>query len=280
MSISNLLDPNTGNEVWKQLYVNNVNTTNLTVTNSTSFEGNLTIQNDNPKVSVLNNAVNTNRAQLILNGKSPTLGSLVVQQTETGSAIVENFNNNSDISILPHGNGNVVLSPPTGHVKLSGTNYPSVSSVLSLDTSNNIITSSTFQSSGISLLAGGSQTGINTDIHEIIYTKHGNIVFFSVNIRVISLSGPANQPLTIDGLPYVYSQSTPIVTKIDCIWGDVKFDTGYAYVGGLINSSFGTSIQLYQSSGDETKDYIPLKGFPNLTTASKFVLSGFYFTDE
>lgn len=274
MSLSNILDPATGSEEWKDLYVNKINVASQVITN-----GNIVVENDNPKISILNNATNANRAQLILNGRESSLSAMIVQQTETGLGLIENFNNNSDITILPHGSGNVILAPPTGFAKLSGASYQAVDSILTMNSSNQIIPSATLTGT-VTLLAGGSSVGITTDINELEYTKIGNLVFYSVNLRMQNLAvGHAVGPLSIAGLPFLPRPSSlPVANQI--FWSRVNFPIDYGFATGIISQG-SSEIALFATTG------IVLTG-PSVQLTdvalnaggglfSTFIVSGIYF---
>ena len=72
-------------------------------------------------MTIANNAINTNRASLVLNGRNSVLGNAVIQQNETGTMIIENFNANSNIFLNCSGTGIVQCNVPITFKILAGT---------------------------------------------------------------------------------------------------------------------------------------------------------------
>ncbi len=163
--------------------------------------GNVTIENSNPLLSINNNGNNINRSTLLLNGNTVTpLSGLKIQQNQTGSAIIENFDaapisilTHSDgaINITPNGLGNVNIGSATGLVSISNPVISSSSvaanSILRADGTKNIVSSTltngqllignTGNTPSSSTLTAGSNIAISNGAGTITITGGLNTIF-------------------------------------------------------------------------------------------------------
>ena len=190
MSLNEILQPLP--KVWSNVSFNSINVDSGGIITG----GNITVENDGPTISIIDNAVNTNRATLQLQG-GLGLAFAKVQQDSTGNMVLEDFQTNANISLIPHG---------SGHVQLKGPSYPAGPFVLGLDASNNIIEVSQTQSFTPTLQFGGASTGITYSLQTAEFTLIGNVLFFAINL-VLSSKGSATGGATISGLPLVIANN-------------------------------------------------------------------------
>ncbi len=259
-SLSNILDPNTADRTWKDLQVNSI-----TVKGAVTFNGNQSITNSNPSLSIINNTTNANRSTLLLQGASNLIASKL-QQDQTGKLILQTFNTNSGVDIIPNGSGLVSL---LGDVKITGS-LPAGPYSLGLDASNKIVRNSSYGTFIPQLKFNGASTGITYLSQVGFYNKIDKSVFFSINI-VLTNKGSSTGAATISNLPFPIAVDDIAQTVY---WVGVLFDLDYTFVAATTSSLFNY-LNLLQGSTSQSKPVIALQnsGFNNTTSLT---VSGFY----
>lgn len=249
---------------------------NLSVTGSQTFTGNLSVQNSSPVIQILNNSnpVNTNRATLSLNGGTTVpLSAFNVQQIQDGSAIIENFNNNSPIGLITHGTNADINIIPGGRVSLQGSNYPVGPYLLGLDSSRKIINGGSIAISGTFipvLQFGGASVGITYSKQQGQYTRNGNIVHFNINITLTN-KGSSVGTVGITGLPFDITSSLSNQTAY-VNFGNITYTAGAPIFASIVSG--GPVIFIGQSISGGSQTFFADTNFAN---NSGFGVSGFYF---
>lgn len=233
-----------------------------TINGSLTVLGNETITNSAPRLSIINNAVNVNRATLELKGGT-NLSPITIQQDQTGTIVLENFNTNSGLDIRTNG---------TGVVSLIGNSYPAGPYVLGLNSSNQIVRSSVTGTFLPQLFFANASVGVTYNSQFGNYTKINNVVFFNIDV-ILSSKGSSVGQANFRNLPFPVSV---INTSQALTWDKINFSANYTAVGTISNNV--GSIDLVQLS--------PLVGNPlnilddtNVQNNSGFTISGFYFSN-
>lgn len=171
MSLYDILTVNNAPSAnWKNVSVNDLTVYGkLNVTGSTGSNfGNITVQNASPNISIINDSVNSNRATLTLSGMTGLSGFVKLQQSNDGTAILENFNTNSDISLIPHG-GSLYLPSSSNQIKFNSNNIMTLN--VSAPTGNTTVTMPDPLASS-NLLYDTSSTGLPVTARK--YTQFAN----------------------------------------------------------------------------------------------------------
>ncbi len=241
------------NELVAPLVPQDIIVHDLTVTGSTTHTGNITVTNSNPSIAIRNNATNTNRATLELDGRYPSIPSAKVQQNQLGDVIIETFATNGSISLLPKNLGTVNVSRLVIGSTSTLTNY----------TEGVIVPVLQF---------GGASTGITYNLQTGKYTNIGNRCDFVINIALTSKGGAVGNA-TIDGLPFLPVAGNVYTTLVYS--SNLTSATASQYFGNITNLT-GTIVNLLQvqnSSG--TSSALTDTNFANNST---LIVQGYYFT--
>jgi hypothetical protein len=160
--------------------------------------GNIVVSNAGPSISIVDNAINTNRATLLLQG-GPLITPVKLQQDGSGNVILENGNASGNISLINDGSGsinlNTAVATPSNNLVLINSN-PVVSST------RGAVTQTGSQSSAVTY--NGSSCRITT-----------------VSLNVAS---GANQPFTFNNSAIL--ANSVILVSVDNYGGS----TGFPYV--------------------------------------------------
>ena len=168
------------------------------------------------------------------------------------------------------------ISLTSGHIKITGTNYPSTGYPLGLDTSNNLVPLSTSSS----LLPWTPLLSFGTGISDITYTanngyytKIGNIVYFTCTV-ILSNKGVLTGTAYLNNLPYA-SNSGFNQTVV------MSYSSGINMTSGTLCGFFGTNstVMTLVSAGKPDGSAIALLTNTNFSNTSTFSVNGFYFTN-
>ncbi len=247
MSISEILDPNTINESWKHLNVYSIN-----VATGINLEGNITVSNPNPQISIINSEGNTNRSTLLLKG-GPSITELKIQQEENGGAVIQNFNNNSNTQIINTGTGFLNIVPG---LKLNS------GSLLNTYSDSNLFSPT--------LTFGGGSTGLTyTSFGN--FTRIGNCCFISMGVTVLTVGSSTGQAL-LGNLPFAPVGGTNLI-NFNVSWSGLQFGINYTAATAILGSN---DIQLLQESSLSALPQVILTNTSFIASTS-IKLSGFYF---
>lgn len=268
----------------------------LEVDGTTDMKGNLTLQNDGPVLQINNNATNTNRATLILAGRLGLIPQIKFQQDDTGAGIIENFAP-STISLITHSAQNIFLAPDTtgrsviGNATFAGTAVGSNITISGNFTSSggSVITPSVVINGGSNLNAfttsgvitpvvqiGGSSVGITYGFQNGLYSKIGNIIYFSIRVGVTSIGAlSAGDPVTITGLPFTATTTSNDSCCFTCEWTHVTFPALYTSIGAQAGGTFFTP---FFNSNAVASGRVQMTGAAFATTTNEIRISGFYLS--
>lgn len=298
MSVYEILDPN-NKAPWKALEIYTLDTASnvtiggsLDVAGATTLSGNIVVSNPGPVISILNNAnpPNSNRASLFLSGSINNNGRAAIQQNNDGDMIVEDLDTNGELTMKINSAASINLDAGAGKVKLKGTNYDTLNrNLLGIELDNTISKMAQFIplttiDDSLSLLYGGvPATGATYSTNKISFSRMGNILFFSLELNILSKgSGPADDaPITILGLP--------VISADNCVQPDntvgvynVKYSL-YPQPAGTLpyynitlcdaeNASTTLNVRQYGDSiGAAPQE------FKNVLVNAIFTVSGFYY---
>lgn len=293
MSLNEILQPLP--KVWSNASFNSINVDSGGIINN----GNITVQNANPNISILNNAANTNRATLELQGATGLLHAKI-QQDNIGHLILENFQNaglelishgagsidffpadSGDVNIVPNtgnillstGAGNIQLSSGAGGVKITGVNYPVGPYTLGLDSVNNLIPEGVLTSFPIQLNFGGAHVGMTLTTQTGWYMKFGRMTMFQVTLQ-LSAKGSSTGAATLDGFPFT-STSNPVAPPFNVF--AIQDYTGIT-LSGTMSGSFGSNSSSAGLIDVRTSGVVTMND-TNFSNSSFLTVNGWYFTN-
>lgn len=276
MSLSDIIDPNTGAATWKHFYVDKLNiASDLVIGGDIDLCGNLTIINADPIISIKNNGGNINRASLDLYGDlSNNIAVSRIQQDASGSLHLENFQTNANINLSTTGSGANIRLVTDGLVKLLGTNYPATTALLKLDTSRNIVPVSAPVVTPVTITIGGGSTGITYSTNQMIYYVIGNALHYNINITLTS-KGSSTGVVKIVTLPFTSSIVASFGYNIGSTsWSNFTLTASYTRIAAIIGS--GTTEMLLYEEPQLNLQRLALTN-NSLNDNSNIFISGFYF---
>lgn len=240
MSLSHILDPATGNESWKSVYVNDLSVEGTLSANIIATDGNITVANASPRIIISNNAVNTARATLEIRGRSGTIGRFQVQQDETGKGNIQNFQANANTDLTFTG---------TGKARLIGSSYPAGPYLLGLDASNQIVRSDTAFNFTI------NWTGPVTVSTNAVASMNGNVVTITFPTSTNNGSSVSANMVSQAGiLPVALRTSAPIFFPI-------KITDNNVDQMGLLQITISGILGISHINGDPFSSNAALTGF-------------------
>lgn len=276
MSLSDIIDPNTGAATWKHFYVDKLNiASDLVIGGDIDLCGNLAIINADPIISIKNNGGNVNRASLDLYGDlSNNIAVSRIQQDASGSMHLENFQTDSKIYLTTTGTSAEIRLVTDGTVKLIGFNYPAVPALLKLDINRNIMPVSAPTVLPIQLSIGGLLSGITYSTNQIIYYVTGNVLHYNINITLTS-KGSNTGVVKISSLPVFSSSVATFGYNIGSTsWSNCLLTASYTSIASIINVN-SAEILLYEES-QLNNNRLALTN-TSINDNSNLFISGFYF---
>jgi hypothetical protein len=261
MSIANLLtSQNPNDQSYLNITVNDLVVDgnesilgNLTVAGSITASGgiitpgNITVQNANPSISILNNATNVNRSTLVLQGAAALAATPTkIQQATDGTFIIEDFTPNVNINLIPHGTGVVQI---TGGETISGNLLVNGSSATISGAQANIFATVTSGSNSPSLnLTQGANPLSSIYVDTTGKLNIQNLSSADINLNpltgFVDLNGPnypaGPYPLTLNSSNQIVAGTNPISTGL--FTPQLQF--GGASVGITYNLQIGKYTQV------------------------------------
>ncbi len=261
MSINQLLTPTPPNKPWSNLYVESINVTDAIITG-----GNIVVANAAPSVYIKNTTNSVARASLKLSG-GPSLSDAKVQQGQLGDMIIENFEPNQDIKIIPHGTGNVAVTNGLSTIGNLSTGTGLIIAGGSLLNSYVVGTfTPTLQfSTSTDTIAYNSQVG-----H---YTRIGNVVLFSLELGITSI-GTSSGNAQIFGIPFSSGGSFTNSLIGACASSGITFGVNYVI---LTVRSSTTHFNLGQASNVAANPQATLTETAFVALPGIINISGHYF---
>ncbi len=249
MSIREILDPNSIDETWKSLEVYNIHSANGIQT-----DGNITIENSNPNLYIINNVTGSvNRATINL-VEAPGIAAAKIQEFNGGTLVLQTFQTGGHIS----------LRPSDSVVDIIGSQYPAGPYLLGLSASNTVVRGTT--GGTFTPILNFGVTGLVAYNYNVgLYNKIDNVVNFSINISPSSIPGGTTGAASITGLPFVSNSAVN-----QNIAGLQSSLVGTTLAGGKINQSDNRIFLVAPSDVSISQ--------ANVTSGSVIWLNGFYFS--
>lgn len=270
MSASELTVPNNSSLYCINLTASNDVTVggNIDVDGTITVAGSFSVAGPDPSISIINNATNSNRSTLLLQGAAALSSTpFKVQQDGAGNGVIENFSSGSNIDVNLHG---------SGFLSLNGTSYPVGPSLLTLDASNNVVPGGPIKYANfIPTLTFSTTTDLINYTNQLgEYSIINNIVFFSITIGTNGI-GSSTGNVFVQGLP-VNSVITSI-SSISCnIFSGLTLASGSSLGAEVFSGE--NQVRLYAPKIDGTNPVPPLTAGAFTGPNVNILMSGFYFT--